>query len=251
MTTAGTPPDAAGEPVSDARAAAAQLAAAEAARLAAEVRAHEEHLIRLRAEAGARAADDARLVAESRVRELEAQLQAQTEAWAAVDAEDAAASAQAPTVDPSSLSLFDDPKPIHEPGRAADGSDPRLLPMALLGGGGLVGLGMLVAFFSGNVGLGILLLGITGLLLWLASATWVTPIEISVSRGIVYIDQGETKHRFDLRNERTQVEMSGRPGDSNWEVRFVRRGLDPFVVRPDMVDPHTFVTSLHEWRPDL
>jgi hypothetical protein len=216
MTTAGTPSDGAagnlaGDTGRDARAVAARLVAAEA-----------------------------------RVRELEAQLAALTEA----QAEAATNYGEAP-VDEHSLSLFDDPQPIEDPARAADGSDPTVLPMALIGVGVVAGLATLLAFFNDRVGFGLLMLGVTVLLLWLASATWVTPIEVSVNRGIVYIDHGTTKHRFDLRNERTQVEMNGEPGDRDWEVRFVRRGLDPFVIRDGMVDARTFVSRLREWRPEL
>ncbi|WP_181407607.1 hypothetical protein [Nocardioides sambongensis] len=45
--------------------------------------------------------------------------------------------------------------------------------------------------------------------------------------------------------------MIGRPGDSGWQVRFRRRGLDPYVVDASMVDPHAFVRQLREWRPEL
>jgi hypothetical protein len=216
MTTAGTPSDdaagnLAGDTGRDARAVAARLAAAEA-----------------------------------RVRELEAQLAALTEAQAGA----ATNYGEAP-VDEHSLSLFDDPQPIDDPARAADGSDPTVLPMALIGVGVVAGLATLLAFVNDRDGFGLLMLGVTVLLLWLASATWVTPIEVSVNRGIVYIDHGTTKHRFDLRNERTQVEMNGEPGDRDWEVRFVRRGLDPFVIRDGMVDARTFVSRLREWRPEL
>ncbi len=114
------------------------------------------------------------------------------------------------------------------------------------------GLAALVAFFSGSVGLGLLMLAITVALLWFLSTTRVPPIEISVNRGIVYIDQGDSKHRFDLRNERTQVEMSGKPGDRDWEVRFLRRALDPFVIRAGMLDDaEGFVRNLRQWRPEL
>ena len=232
-------------PSSDSTGEAARLAAAEAARVAAEVRAHEEHLTRLQAESSARAADDARLAAEARVRELEEALaEAQAEAVAAADDDD-------PPYDPNSLSLFDDPQPVAAPNLAGDGSDPGVLPMALIGTSIVAGMAALLAFFNDRPGFGIVMLGVTVLLLWFASATWVTPVEISVNRGIVYIDHGSTKHRFDLRNDRTQVEMNGRPGDNDWEVRFIRRGLDPFVVRDGMVEPRTFVGRLREWRPDL
>lgn len=232
-------------PSSDSTGEAERLAAAEAALAAAEARAREEHLTRLQAESSARAADDARLAAEARVRELEEELaDARAEALAAADEAE-------PPFDPTSLSLFDDPQPVTAPSLAGDGSDPGVLPMALIGTSIVAGMAALLAFFNGQTGFGIVMLGVTVMLLWFASATWVTPVEISVNRGIVYIDHGSTKHRFDLRSERTQVEMSGRPGDSDWEVRFIRRGLDPFVVRDGMVDPRTFVGRLREWRPDL
>jgi len=245
MTTEAPPPsDAAGESAGDiegdARAAAARLAAADAARLAAEVKAHEERLARLQAEAAARAADDARLAAEARVRELEDAL-----------AEVAVTDEAEPPFDRNSLSLFDDPQPVDAPSLAADGSDPAVLPMALIGIAIVAGLAGLLAFFNDRTGFGVVMFGVTALLLWFASATWVTPVEVNVNRGIVYIDHGSTKHRFDLRNDRTQVEMSGEPGDRDWEVRFVRRGLDPFVIRDGMVDARSFVGRLREWRPDL
>jgi hypothetical protein len=261
MTTVPPPPtdDAAGDPTGDTlseqRALSARLAAAEAARLAAEVRIHEEHVARLQAETNARAADDARLVAEARVRELEGQLSALLDAQDAAEEAAAAAAASEPAEpeadDPNSLSLFDGAQPVDDPPRGAADNDPAL-PKVLIGSAVVAGLATLLAFFSGNVGLGLLMLAITVGLLWALNATRVPPIEISVNRGIVYIDQGESKHRFDLRNERTQVEMSGRPGDRDWEVRFLRRALDPFVVRAGMIDDaEGFVRSLRQWRPDL
>ncbi|MDQ4052225.1 MAG: hypothetical protein M3237_05925 [Actinomycetota bacterium] len=253
MTTAVPPPppdDAADEPADDDRGdtqvAAARAVAADAARLAAEVRAHEEHLARLRAEARAHAADGARLAAEARVRELEARLAAVAEELAAEEEDDGSR-----PVDPNTLSLFDDPQPVAAPSLAPDGSDPGVLPMALIGTAVVAGMAAILAFVNGRAGFGIFMLGITVLLLWFASATWVTPIEVSVDRGIVYVDEGSSKHRFDLRNERTKVEISGQPGESDWEVRFVRRGLDPFVIRDGMVDARAFVGQLREWRPEL
>jgi hypothetical protein len=204
---------------------AARLAATDAARLAAEARA---------------------LVAEARVRELEAQLAALTAAPA-----EPAAIAGGVQPDEESLSLFDDVRPLERPGRSADGSDATVLPVALIGVAVVAGMATLLALVNGRMGFGIVMLGATGLLLWLAHATWVTPVEVSVEDGVVHIDHGTTKHRFDLRNARTQVEMSGDPGDRDWQVRFLRRGRDPFVVRDGMVDAHAFVRRLREWRPDL
>jgi hypothetical protein len=193
---------------------------AEAARLAAE-RWHVEH--------------EARLRAERRVAELEARLAEMAE----------------PGEHRESISLFDDPQPVDERSLAAEGSDAAVLPMALTGTAIVAGLATLLAFLNDRLGFAVMMLAVTIVLGWFARATWVVPVVVSVNRGVVYIDHGETKHRFDLRNERTQVETSGHPGDRDWEVRFLRRGLDPFVVRAGMVDPTTFLQQLREYRPDL
>jgi hypothetical protein len=156
-------------------------------------------------------------------------------------------------VDPGRLSLFDDP-PDEEAGpRAADGSDPAVLPVAL-GATALVA-AMVALLAVVNRGLGspvaLVMLGLAGLLAVLAWNNRVERFEVSVDRGLVSIDSSSHSYRFDLRQPTTEVDMTGRPGQPGWEVRFLRRHLDPFTVDATMVDPVEFVRQLREWRPDL
>ncbi|MEZ0579788.1 hypothetical protein [Nocardioides sp. MH1] len=138
-------------------------------------------------------------------------------------------------------------------GFARDGSDPRVLSMLLAATAVVAGLVALLALLNGNLGtpFGFAMVLATLALAWAAARTRVQSVEVSVSNGVVYVEQGESKHRFDLRNEGTRLEMQGSPGDSYWQVSFQRRGLDPFVIDGDMVDAEEFVRQLREWRPDL
>lgn len=151
-----------------------------------------------------------------------------------------------------SLSLFDDAQG-GVPGStlAPDGSDPAVLPMALLGLAVVSALVAGLALLNGRTTFGLVALGAAALLAWGARATWVAPVEVGVHRGVVVVTQGETTHRFDLRTEATRVEMVGRPGDLDWQVRFARRGLDPVVVHGGHVDAEAFVAQLREHRPHL
>jgi hypothetical protein len=156
-------------------------------------------------------------------------------------------------VDPSRLSLFDD-LPDEEAGpRAADGSDPAVLPIAL-GATALVA-AMVALLAVVNRGLGspvaLVMLGLACLLAALAWNNRVERFEVSVNRGMVSIDSSSRSYRFDLRQPTTEVEMTGQPGQPGWQVRFLRRHLDPFTVDATMVDPVEFVRQLREWRPDL
>ena len=92
---------------------------------------------------------------------------------------------------------------------------------------------------------------LTLVLAFAAARTRVGGVEIDISSGVVYIKKGETSYRFDLRNESTHLDMDGRPGDSYWQVRFHRRGMDDFVVDDGMVDAAEFVRRLREYRPEL
>ena len=74
---------------------------------------------------------------------------------------------------------------------------------------------------------------------------------MSVGRGMVYIDSSSDSYRFDLRSSTTKLEMTGQPGDAGWQLRFLRRHLDPFTVDATMVDPVEFVRQVREWRPEL
>ena len=150
-----------------------------------------------------------------------------------------------------SLSLFDQPQAGGRRTLAADGSDPGVLPMALLGLSVVAGLACGLALLNGRVVFGMVMLGVTAVLGWAAQASWVSPVEVSVNRGIVYVEQGPEKHRFDLRTEGTRVEVHGQVGDLDWQVRFARRGLDPVVVHSGHVDPTTFLGQLREYRPEL
>lgn len=150
-----------------------------------------------------------------------------------------------------SLSLFDQPQASVRGSLAADGSDPGVLPMALLGLAVVAGLATALALLNGRMVFGTVMLAATGLLGWAARATWVAPVQVDVIRGVVYVEQGQEKHRFDLRSEATRVEVRGRAGDLDWEVRFARRGLDPVVVHAGHVDAHAFLAQMREYRPEL
>ncbi|TIC88364.1 DUF1192 domain-containing protein [Nocardioides sp. GY 10113] len=137
---------------------------------------------------------------------------------------------------------------------AGDGSDPHVLSRILAGTAVLAGLVTLLAMRTGTLlsPFGIVMALVTVGLAWAAARTRVVPVEVSVTRGIVHIQKGDSTHRFDVRDSSaTVVEMVGRPGDPGWELRFYRRGLDPFVIDASMVDAHDLVGQLREWRPDL
>jgi hypothetical protein len=155
--------------------------------------------------------------------------------------------------DDDRLSLFDDLAADDTSGLAADGSDRGVLPMAL-GATAVVAamVGVLAAYDRGVASpVAILMFVLTILLGYLAWNRRAERFEVSVSRGMVYIDSSSSSYRFDLRTPKTQVEMSGRPGEAGWQVRFLRRHLDPFTVDATMVDPAEFVRQLREWRPEL
>lgn len=153
------------------------------------------------------------------------------------------------------LSLFEGDAPGERApdGMAGDGSDPRILSLVLGATAVVAAMVTLLAFVNGNLStpFGFAMVAITVGLAYAAARTRVQPVRVSVTRGVVYAEKGETTYRFDLRNERTLVEMTGNPGDAYWQVAFHRKGMDPFVVDTDMVDPHDFVRRLREYRPDL
>jgi len=156
-------------------------------------------------------------------------------------------------VDHSRLSLFDDLADEAPAGPVADGSDPAVIPIAL-GATALVAamVALLAALNRGLVSpVALVMLGLSCLLAYLAWNSRVERFEVSVGRGMVYIDSSSNSYRFDLRQPTTEVEMTGQPGESGWQVRFLRRHLDPFTVDASMVDPVEFVRQLREWRPEL
>ncbi|KAA1421492.1 hypothetical protein F0U44_04165 [Nocardioides humilatus] len=152
------------------------------------------------------------------------------------------------------MSIFDQPADLGPSGGfARDGSDPRVLSMLMAATAVVAGLVAVLALLNGNLGtpFGFAMI-LTALgLAWAAARTRIQGVEVSISNGVVYIEKGESSYRFDVRNEGTKLEMQGSPGDSYWQVRFYRKGMDPFVVDTDMVDAEEFVRQLREWRPQL
>jgi hypothetical protein len=152
------------------------------------------------------------------------------------------------------ISIFDQPENgAVDTGLARDGSDPRVLSMILAATAVVAAMVALLALLNGNLRtpFGFAMILTTVVLAYAASRTRVMGVDISVSHGVVYIEKGETKYRFDLRHEGTLVDMVGKPGDSYWQVQFHRKGMDDFVVDSGMVDPQEFVRQLRQYRPDL
>lgn len=156
-------------------------------------------------------------------------------------------------VDPDRLSLFDDLPSDDTSGVAEDGSDPAVVLLALGGTAVITGVVALYAMFDRGLfsPIALLLLALTCLLGYLAWNSREETFEVSVSRGLVYIDSSSDSYRFDLRSTTTKIEMTGQPGDAGWQLSFLRRHLDPFTVDATMVDPVEFVRQVREWRPEL
>lgn len=182
--------------------------------------------------------------AEQRAADLEAELEAARARIAELEA-----AAAAP------ISIFDgagDEGPAGQ-GLARDGSDPRVLPMALAATSVVACLVALLALVNGNffTTLGFTMVVAAVALAIAAAKTRVPRIDVHVTRGVVYIDKGDSSYRFDLRNAGTRVDMVRQPGDPSWAVHFHRKGMDDFVVDSTMVDAHEFARQLREHRPDL
>ncbi|TWG92512.1 hypothetical protein L615_007000000230 [Nocardioides sp. J9] len=175
--------------------------------------------------------------AEARVAELEAEL-AEARASLAAQADD------------SHLSLFDG---TTEDRLVGDGSDPRVLSLVLGATAVVAGMVTLLTILNGKIvsPFGVVMIALTVGLAWGAARTRVVPVEVSVVRGMVYVQQGELSYRFDLRRPETDVQVVGEPGSPTWAVRFGRRGLDPFVIDASMVDSVEFTGRLREYRPEL
>ncbi len=181
--------------------------------------------------------------AEQRVADLTAELAA-----AKARIADLEAAADAP------ISIFDGPDDgLAGAGLARDGSDPRVLSMILAATAVVAGMVALLALINGNLftTFGVAMILTTIGLAYAANRTRVMGVDVSITRGVVYIEKGESSYRFDVRQEGTLVDMVGQPGDSFWQMRFHRKGMDDFVVDADMVEPHEFVRQLREYRPGL
>ncbi|CAN5327527.1 hypothetical protein BH09ACT12_BH09ACT12_31320 [soil metagenome] len=152
------------------------------------------------------------------------------------------------------LPLFDDALGDQgRAGRATDGSDPILLPIALAGTATVAFLVSLLSLANNGFGsvfsIGALLA--TCALGWAAWGTRVVRVHVYVANGVVQVEKGEAVLRFDLKSPATRLEVLGSPGETDWRVRFYRRGLDPCDVDSTMVDPERFLAQLREYRPEL
>ncbi|MGA8255392.1 MAG: hypothetical protein WB767_02335, partial [Nocardioides sp.] len=75
-------------------------------------------------------------------------------------------------------------------------------------------------------------------------------VRLSADGQLTYV-VGGSEHTFDIAGDTTEIEVVGDPGDSDWEVRLVRRGLSPLSIGPRNVDPLEFTRALRQWRPTL
>ncbi|HJQ06636.1 MAG TPA: hypothetical protein VJ872_14385 [Nocardioides sp.] len=134
-----------------------------------------------------------------------------------------------------------------------DGSDPRVLSFALAATAVVAGMVTVLALLSGTLmsPFGLLIAALTVVLAWAAMRTKVEPIEVSIVRGLVYVKKGESSYRFDVRSASTEVEQLGTPGEPGWELRFARKGMDPFVINASMVEPVSFMAELRQWRASI
>ncbi|WP_141015518.1 hypothetical protein [Nocardioides sambongensis] len=82
-----------------------------------------------------------------------------------------------------------------------DGSDPRVLSVILTATAVVTGMVGVLALVNGNLfsGFGLVIVVLTVVLAWAAVRTRVVPVEVSIVRGMVYIEQGDSSHRFDIR----------------------------------------------------
>lgn len=137
--------------------------------------------------------------------------------------------------------------------RSVDGSDRLVLPIALAATALVV---FLVAILSlaNNGFLSLFSVGAllaSGLLARAAWATRIVPVEVWVDRGIVLVRRGDASLSFDLTSDALRLEVTGRPGDTDWRVRFYRRGLEPCDIDASMVDADVFMAHLQRYRPQL
>jgi hypothetical protein len=206
---------------------------------------------------GADAGELARRAADAERRAIDAERRAQDAERRAADAEGEVARLAAEVAELRAanepISIFGDADSADAADLRSDGTDPRVVPLAL-GATAVVGaMVALLALLNGNLftPFGLVILALTCGLAYAATRARPQPVEVSVTRGIVYAEHKGTTYRFDLNSEATHVEMVGQPGDAYWQVKFLRRNMDPFVVDTDMVDPASFVAQLREYRPSL
>ena len=112
-----------------------------------------------------------------------------------------------------------------------------------------------VALFGlvGGVGAGLAVVGAVAAVVLGVVAWRLRPnrSHVRIDHGLVDIVVGERQHRFDLNSDHTELEVAGTPGERDWQVQFLRRGLDPVTVDARMVDGVAFTEALQAWRPGL
>ncbi|NYJ02906.1 hypothetical protein HNR19_003604 [Nocardioides thalensis] len=136
---------------------------------------------------------------------------------------------------------------------ADDEGDARVVSLALGSTAVVSAMVTLLALLNGNLftTFGYVMIALTIGLAIAATRSRSQPVDVHITNGVVYAERGGSSYRFDLKNDSTRVEMDGSPGDSYWQVRFLRRNMDPLVVDDDMVDPASFVAQLRQYRPAL
>ena len=74
---------------------------------------------------------------------------------------------------------------------------------------------------------------------------------VTLADGMLEVVYGDNQHKFDLTSDKTVVEMYGDPGDRDWRMALVRRGLSPVEIDGRAVDPEPFTEAMRQWRPNL
>jgi hypothetical protein len=245
-----------------------QMAVANAERLRVEHEARRQaeaaeaaHAARAEAEQAALRATQERLAAEARAEALAASLE---EARAALLEQTRAALAAAPSAP--------DPKPAAKAAKPAPAPEPRIQPAGapdvvefhspsssaaltvLLGLGALAAAGFAVyqAYLDRLTSTpGIVAVAVTLVLVVIVGRARGVTARVWLEHGVLHVEDLDSQHRFDLTSPNTKVQMVGEPGKRRWKVLFLRKGMAPFEVDADLVDPDEFVRALRPWRPNL
>jgi hypothetical protein len=75
--------------------------------------------------------------------------------------------------------------------------------------------------------------------------------EVHLERGTLRLRFGDTQHTFYLNSPSTRLEMTGTPGDRDWRMQVLRRGMAPVTIDAKDVDPVAFTQALGHWRPSV
>jgi hypothetical protein len=118
---------------------------------------------------------------------------------------------------------------------------------------GLGGLFVAIMAIQGNLvtppGIISAVIGLVALLVFLRLGAMSN--SVTLSDGMLEVVFGDNHHKFDLTSDKTVVEMHGTPGDRDWRMMLVRRGLSPVEIDAHAVDPEPFTEAMRQWRPNL